>query len=67
LPALLRGLVRVPAQRGSTATGSLAQRLAGVPQGDRDRIVSELVRAQVAAVLGHASAEAVDPDRAFKE
>ncbi|MGC4750763.1 hypothetical protein ACLQ28_34660, partial [Micromonospora sp. DT201] len=24
LPALLRGLVRVPAQRGSTATGSLA-------------------------------------------
>ncbi|MGC4746916.1 SDR family NAD(P)-dependent oxidoreductase, partial [Micromonospora sp. DT201] len=67
LPALLRGLVRSAAQRGSTAAGSLTQRLAGVPEGDREKVVLELVRAQVAAVLGHASAEAVDPDRAFKE
>src|SRR2546429_9623514 len=31
LPALLRGLVRAPAQRQEAAHGSLAERLAGVP------------------------------------
>src|SRR2546429_2068155 len=66
LPALLRGLVPAPARRAG-AGGSLAQRLAGVPEGDRERVVLELVQAQAAAVLGHASAAAVDPERAFKE
>ncbi|MGC4750748.1 hypothetical protein ACLQ28_34585, partial [Micromonospora sp. DT201] len=50
LPALLRGLVRMPAQRVETTGGSLPQRLAGVPEGDREKVVLELVRAQVAAV-----------------
>jgi acyl carrier protein len=67
LPALLRGLVRAPARRAETAGGSLAQRLAGVPQSDWERVALDLVRAQVASVLGHASPEAIDPDRAFKE
>ncbi len=66
LPPLLRGLVRTPV-RTRAGGGSLAQRLAGVPATDRERVVLELVQAQVAAVLGHASAGAVDPDRAFKE
>ncbi|HEV7807386.1 MAG TPA: SDR family NAD(P)-dependent oxidoreductase [Solirubrobacteraceae bacterium] len=66
LPTLLRGLVRAPAQRAKSG-GSLAQRLAGVPEADWQKIVLDLIQAQVAAVLGHASAEAVDPDRAFKE
>jgi acyl carrier protein len=66
LPALLRGLVRVPARRAESTGGSLPQRLAGVPQADRERVVLELVQAQVAAVLGHTSAEAIDPARAFK-
>jgi polyketide synthase 12 len=66
LPALLRGLVRAPARRAETG-GSLSQRLAGVPPSDWERVALELVQAQVAAVLGHASAAAVDPDRAFKE
>ncbi len=67
LPALLRGLVRAPARRVGPAGGSLAQRLAGVPDGEREGVVLELVQAQVATVLGHASAAAVDPDRAFKD
>jgi thioesterase domain-containing protein/acyl carrier protein len=67
LPALLRGLVRAPARRAQDAGGSLAQRLAGIPQPDRERVTLDLVQAHVAAVLGHASAAAVDPERAFKE
>ncbi|MFI9155923.1 SDR family NAD(P)-dependent oxidoreductase, partial [Streptomyces sp. NPDC053367] len=66
LPPLLRGLVRLPS-RAETGTGGLVQRLAGVPEADRERIVLELVQAQVAAVLGHASAASVEPERAFKD
>jgi polyketide synthase 12 len=65
LPAVFRGLVRATARRA--AAGSLAQRLAGVPETERDGVVLELVRSHVAAVLGHASPEAIEPDRAFKE
>jgi thioesterase domain-containing protein/NAD(P)-dependent dehydrogenase (short-subunit alcohol dehydrogenase family)/acyl carrier protein len=68
LPALLRGLVRAPARGVEAETGgSLAQRLAGVPRSDWERVARELVQAQVAAVLGHTSADAVDPDRDFRE
>jgi acyl transferase domain-containing protein len=68
LPALLRGLVRAPAQRAAEAgRGSLSQRLAGMPEADRQRVVLDLVQAQIASVLGHASAEAIDAERAFKE
>jgi NADPH:quinone reductase-like Zn-dependent oxidoreductase/thioesterase domain-containing protein/acyl carrier protein len=68
LPALLRGLVQEPARRGDAAAGgSLADRLAAVPREDWDRVTLELVREQVAAVLGHASADAVEADREFKE
>ncbi|MGW7349627.1 SDR family NAD(P)-dependent oxidoreductase, partial [Streptomyces sp. NPDC054854] len=66
LAPLLRGLVRTPARRAETG-GSLAQRLAGVPEADRERVMLELVQTQVASVLGHASGAAIDPERAFKE
>ncbi|KJS51071.1 hypothetical protein VM98_39165, partial [Streptomyces rubellomurinus subsp. indigoferus] len=46
LPALLRGLVRLPAKRAA-AGGSMAKRLAEVPDVDRGKVVLELVTAQV--------------------
>jgi hypothetical protein len=67
LPALLRGLVRVPVRRAQAAGGSLAQRLAGAERPDWERVTLALVQAQVAAVLGHTSADAIDASRAFKE
>jgi NADPH:quinone reductase-like Zn-dependent oxidoreductase/thioesterase domain-containing protein len=66
LPPMLRGLVRAPARRAG-GDGSLPGRLAGVTGADREKLVLELVQAQVAAVLGYAAGAAVDPDRAFKD
>ncbi|WP_100807194.1 type I polyketide synthase [Streptomyces malaysiensis] len=72
LPPLFRGLVRVPPRRAAQAaaaarSGALAQQLAGASADEADAIVLGLVRAQVAAVLGYAGPEAVDPRRAFSE
>ncbi|WP_157441197.1 type I polyketide synthase [Actinoplanes awajinensis] len=50
------------------ATGSaLAARLAPLAPAERHRTVLELVRAEVAAALGHASPADIAPDRAFKD
>ncbi len=67
LPAILRGLVRAPARRARGVSGSLAERLAKVPEAERQALVLALVREHVAAVLGHAAATAVDPSAAFKD
>jgi polyketide synthase 12 len=65
LPPVLRSLAARPRRR--RATGSLAARLSGVAEDERPALVVELVRGEAAAVLGHASAEAIAPDRAFKD
>jgi len=65
LPALLRGLVRLPARRTEQGI-SLSQRLAGVASGERERIVLQFVQAQVAAILGHAPGS-IETTRAFKD
>jgi acyl transferase domain-containing protein/thioesterase domain-containing protein/acyl carrier protein len=65
MPPIFRGLVRAPARRA--AGGSLAERLAAVPESEREPVALELVRSHVAVVLGHASSEAVDPAVAFKD
>jgi acyl transferase domain-containing protein/acyl carrier protein len=69
LPALLRGVIRVPTRQTAKADAGadLRQRLAGLPEDERDRVLLDLVRHHVAAVLGHDSAESVEPGRAFKE
>jgi acyl transferase domain-containing protein/NAD(P)-dependent dehydrogenase (short-subunit alcohol dehydrogenase family)/acyl carrier protein len=71
IPALLRGLARGPARRTVQAQAGggsdLERRLAGTTDEERDRILLDLVRTQVAAVLGHPSPESVGPDLAFRE
>ncbi|MGW6866621.1 type I polyketide synthase [Streptomyces sp. NPDC054912] len=46
---------------------SLTERLTGLTRPEQDRALLELVRAQVASVLGHASAERIEPAKAFKD
>ncbi|MEV0505457.1 SDR family NAD(P)-dependent oxidoreductase, partial [Streptomyces spectabilis] len=70
VPALLRGLVRPPARRaaaGAADDSALTRDLAALAPGDRAAKVLDVVRAQVAAVLGYAGPAAVEPGLAFKE
>ncbi|MGW1114967.1 type I polyketide synthase, partial [Streptomyces albidoflavus] len=71
VPPLLRGLVRTRARRtvrtGSEAALGLAQRLARLDEQARTEAVVDLVRDRTAAVLGHASAADIDPERPFQE
>ncbi|MFD4778259.1 SDR family NAD(P)-dependent oxidoreductase, partial [Streptomyces sp. NPDC058427] len=45
----------------------LRQRLAALPDADRGAYVLDLLRTQVAAVLGHSDAGAIEEDRAFRD
>ncbi|MFY4722790.1 type I polyketide synthase [Streptomyces sp. LaBMicrA B280] len=70
VPSVLRGLVRVTPVRRTARTapeGSLGQRLAGLPVAEREQVVLDLVRGEVAAVLGHSGARSVGADDAFKD
>ncbi|WP_031101637.1 acyl carrier protein, partial [Streptomyces sp. NRRL S-15] len=67
---LMRGLVRVSARRvaqSGTADSALADQLRGLDQAERARLVLDLVRREVALVLGHASGDSVTSGQAFKE
>ncbi|WP_345513955.1 type I polyketide synthase, partial [Phytohabitans houttuyneae] len=69
IPPILRGLIRTPVRRGtvSGAARGLAQRLAGLEEGERRDTLLELVRGQVAATLGHTGADKIDPAKAFQD
>ncbi|QTD96720.1 type I polyketide synthase [Streptomyces cyanogenus] len=66
--ALLRG---VPGARHASELDACADhvplRLADVPEEERLDVLLELVRGRTAAVLGHASAQSVDPDGEFTD
>ncbi|MEO6086537.1 MAG: SDR family NAD(P)-dependent oxidoreductase, partial [Umezawaea sp.] len=70
VPALLRGLIRTRSRRsatGSEAAVSLVRRLSPLDVAGRTEALRDLVRAQVAVVLGHADARAVDPTTTFRD
>ncbi|WP_439677890.1 SDR family NAD(P)-dependent oxidoreductase [Embleya sp. MST-111070] len=69
LPAVLREMVRIPARRAARAgaEGTWAGRVAALAPADRLAEIGELVRANVATVLGHTDAGRVDGARAFKD
>ncbi|MCF2435707.1 beta-ketoacyl reductase [Streptomyces thinghirensis] len=72
VPALLRGLVRPPRGMAAAQAGdggeSWSVRLAAMAAAaDRPGTVLELIRTQVALVLGLPGAEAVDEEQAFKD
>ncbi|MER7761397.1 SDR family NAD(P)-dependent oxidoreductase [Streptomyces sp. NPDC097619] len=75
LPAVLRALAGPARRRTATAAAAgtaageapLAERLAALSDLERQRALTDLVRAQVAAVLGHADPGGIEADRAFQE
>ncbi|GHE49080.1 phenolphthiocerol synthesis polyketide synthase type I Pks15/1 [Streptomyces capitiformicae] len=73
VPALLRGLVRPVPGRERTAAAppadprELRTRLAALAPAERDARMLELVREHAAAVLGHASAGKLDPERRLRD
>ncbi|ARF53633.1 hypothetical protein B1H19_05070 [Streptomyces gilvosporeus] len=65
---LLRGLIRSRTRRsGAAAASGIVQRLAGLSTAERREALLDVVRAQIATVLGHASPETIAPDRAFQD
>ncbi|MFI2687929.1 type I polyketide synthase [Streptomyces sp. NPDC018584] len=73
LHPLLRRLVRHPYRRAVRTgaaprpEGGLRTRLARLPEPERDAFLTDIVRAQVAGVLAHASPDDVDIGRTFKD
>jgi acyl transferase domain-containing protein/acyl carrier protein len=62
---VMRGLVGVAVRPRREEL--LAERLASIPEQERPALALEIVRGHIAAVLGHPSAEDVDPERPFQE
>ncbi|MFD2467787.1 SDR family NAD(P)-dependent oxidoreductase [Amycolatopsis silviterrae] len=71
VPPLLRNQVSGRVRRAAVASGgdasSWTRRLLARPPAARHRIVLDAVAAETAAVLGHASAANLSPDRTFKD
>ncbi|MGH2958687.1 MAG: type I polyketide synthase, partial [Solirubrobacterales bacterium] len=67
LPSIFEGLVRVRRYRGQGAKGSLEKQLEGVTRDQQPAMVLKAVLEQAAAVLGHSSTGAIDPEAQFKD
>ena len=72
-PAFLRALVPRRARRGRDARDArggamaAAARLAALPEAERDRALMDLIRVEIAGVLGRDDPAAIDAGRAFNE
>ncbi|WP_157240728.1 type I polyketide synthase [Catenuloplanes japonicus] len=67
LRGLVRGPVRQKARAGTGAGDPLARRLAGLAEDAQAEAVLEIVRGEVATVLGHGGGASVQAGRSFKE
>ncbi len=70
VPALFRGLVRMGRQQARASAepdGTLVRRLAGLAPAGQEALLLDVVRGQVAVVLGHAEPDGVRADTAFKD
>ncbi|KOT39082.1 hypothetical protein ADK41_14390, partial [Streptomyces caelestis] len=73
IPPLLRSLIRVPSRRtaataaGAAAAADLTQRLSALTPAEGREALLELVRGQIATVLGHLDPADVEPDRPFQD
>ncbi|MFJ8043917.1 SDR family NAD(P)-dependent oxidoreductase, partial [Kitasatospora sp. NPDC096147] len=69
VPPLLRALVPPPRRRAADhgAASGLADRLAALSPLERQQVLLDLVRGEVAGVLGHADRAAIEVGRAFQE
>ncbi|MGK4000974.1 SDR family NAD(P)-dependent oxidoreductase [Sorangium sp. So ce1036] len=69
-PALLRALVRPALRKASSATqkaSALLERLSALPEPERLDALLELVRTEIALVVGLPRGEAVQPDQVLKD
>ncbi|MGW0770453.1 SDR family NAD(P)-dependent oxidoreductase [Streptomyces sp. NPDC002676] len=70
LPPLWRGLITTPVQvRAATAdpAGGVARQLASLGEAERQRFLLRLVCSHAVAALGGGDAEAMEPDRPFRD
>jgi mycoketide-CoA synthase len=74
LPPMFVDLINAPTRRrvddslaAAKSKSVLLQRLEGLPEDEQHAVLLDLVRSNIATVLGSASPEAIDPDQAFQE
>ncbi|HET7075723.1 MAG TPA: type I polyketide synthase, partial [Mycobacterium sp.] len=74
LPPMFVDLINAPTRRqvddslaAAKSKSALLQRLEGLPEDEQHALLLDLVRSHIATVLGNASPEAIDPDKAFQE
>ena len=68
VPPLMRGLTRLRRRKAAAnqvSTSEWQERLAGAAPEERERLLLDLVRTQIAAVLGHDNPESIPADRAL--
>ncbi|PJT51873.1 polyketide synthase, partial [Streptomyces albidoflavus] len=72
VPPLFRSLIRTQARRaasdgGAAAAADLTRRLTGLTRTEGEEVLLDLVRGQIATVLGHAGQADIEPARAFQD